>query len=256
MKCPKCNFDQPDRSTECAKCGIIFEKYLSRQKLLSNRIELQKSSNPQDVENKNKLTTIISLINELFFYDTTQVNPFYFGGRVAVFLVIFIWGWKFILSPIDPVYINRSFMHLINLPFHEAGHIIFRPFGQFLMMLGGSLMQLIVPLICCITLLAKTRDPFGASVSLWWLGESFMDLAPYINDARELKMILLGGVTGREVADYHDWEFILRKLGCLECDHILATIAYTIGVLIMLCSFIWGGYLLVNQRKNLLSRQP
>lgn len=29
-----------------------------------------------------------------------------------------------------------------------------------------------------------------------------MDIAVYINDARALKMILLGGVTGRELADY------------------------------------------------------
>jgi hypothetical protein len=99
--------------------------------------------------------------------------------------------------------------------------------------------------------LVKTKDTFGASIALWWLGESFMDLAPYINDARELKLMLIGGVTGREVVDYHDWEFILRKLGWLRYDHTLAHAANTLGIVLMLASFIWGGYLLWGQHKNL-----
>jgi hypothetical protein len=27
MKCPKCNFDHPDQTTECLACGLIFAKY-------------------------------------------------------------------------------------------------------------------------------------------------------------------------------------------------------------------------------------
>ncbi len=27
MKCPKCNFDHPDQTTECLVCGLIFAKY-------------------------------------------------------------------------------------------------------------------------------------------------------------------------------------------------------------------------------------
>ena len=39
MICPKCKYEQPQASLECVKCGIIFEKYLTRQKLLSeNRV--------------------------------------------------------------------------------------------------------------------------------------------------------------------------------------------------------------------------
>jgi len=50
-----------------------------------------------------------------------------------------------------------------------------------------------------------------------------MDIAPYINDARNQKLLLLGGLTGKE-ADYgyHDWEFILNEIGLLRFDHFLA----------------------------------
>jgi len=134
-----------------------------------------------------------------------EVNPFYLGGRVILFLVIFIWGWKFILTPMASNYAGTSFLHLVNLPFHEAGHIFFRLFGQWMTSLGGTLSQLLIPILCLLTFLIRYKNPFGASVALWWLAESMMDVAPYINDARNGQLMLLGGVTGRE-ADYgyHD----------------------------------------------------
>ena len=110
-----------------------------------------------------------------------------------------------------------------------------------------------MPLICCAVLLFKTRDTFGASVASWWFGENFMDIAPYINDARALELMLLGGVTGKDVIDYHDWEYLLRKLGWLQYDHTLASLSYSIGIILMLGTFVWGGYLLFKQFQNLKS---
>jgi len=250
MICPKCKGEQPDENLECSQCGIIFEKYFSRQKALSDKRDVETiARRPSESEEESVFS--LRYLKELLLYVSSPVNPFYFGGRVLAFLIIFIWGWKFILTPMESNYVGRSFMHLINLPFHEAGHVLFRPFGQFIMMLGGSLGQLLMPLTCFVVFVIKTKDTFGASIAIWWTGESFMDLAPYINDARELKLMLIGGVTGREVADYHDWEFILRKLGWLRYDHTLAHMANSLGIILMLASFAWGGYLLFRQYKNL-----
>jgi hypothetical protein len=118
--------------------------------------------------------------------------------------------------------------------------------------LGGTLGQLLIPLICLLVFLIKYENTFGASVSLWWLGESLMDIAPYINDARSQELVLLGGITGRE-ADYgtHDWEFILNEIGWLRYDHTLACMAHYFGIVLMLLSFGWAGYLLLKQYRNL-----
>jgi hypothetical protein len=76
-----------------------------------------------------------------------------------------------------------------------------------------------------------------------------MDLAPYINDARDLELILLGGVTGKET-DGHDWNNILTTLNLLEWDHRLAHLTYNIGILLMLASLAWGGRLLFRHYRR------
>ena len=42
---------------------------------------------------------------------------------------------------------NGSFLDIVDLPIHETGHLLFRIFGEFMMIAGGSLFQVIVPLI-------------------------------------------------------------------------------------------------------------
>ena len=73
---------------------------------------------------------------------------------------------------------------------------------------GGSLTQVLVPVICGVAFLTTSPSPFGAAVMGWWAGENLMDVAVYINDARSLTLTLLGGHTGAEV-EGHDWEQIL-----------------------------------------------
>ncbi len=137
-------------------------------------------------------------------------------------------------------------MHLVHLPFHEAGHILFLPFGRFLMSLGGSLTQVLVPLVCLGTFLVKTRDTFGAAVALWWAGQSLMDVAPYIADARALRIVLLGGHTGAEV-EGHDWEAILSTLGWLRYDILLGRLANLLGIVVMLVALAWGASVVARQ---------
>jgi hypothetical protein len=178
------------------------------------------------------------------------VNPFYFAGRCLLFLLLTAWGWRFMTASVESNYAGESFLHLVNLPFHEAGHVFFAPFGRFMMVFGGTLGQLLMPLICAGTFLLKTRDAFAASVALWWTAENFMDIAPYINDARALELILLGGVTGQEV-EGHDWEYLLGSLGWLRYDHTLAHLAQWVGIALMIAALLWGGTLLLKQYQNI-----
>lgn len=240
LSCPKCHAEQPGAVPECVRCGIIFAKYRPLPvRPVAQPLARSFTESPWFRVAKRWLIESDTTSDSLTFY-----------GRAVVFLALLWWGWAFIVTPLETNYTGESSLHLINLPFHEAGHVLFMPFGRFMTILGGSLAQVLMPLVCLGTFLVKTRDPFGASVALWWTAESVMDLAPYINDARALDLMLLGGVTGKET-DGHDWNNILTMLGWLEYDHRLAHLAHNFGIVLMLASFVWGGVILWRHHRRL-----
>ncbi|MBX3302293.1 MAG: hypothetical protein KF693_08755 [Nitrospira sp.] len=238
--CPKCHAERLDEATECVRCGIIFAKYRPGMARIPVSPPSSSGAHPR---------WLLTAKEWLIESDTT-VDSMTFYGRTAVFVAMVWWGWTFIVTPLETNSTGESFLHLINLSFHEAGHVIFIPFGRFMTILGGTLGQILMPMICLGTFLIKTRDPFGASVALWWMAESLMDIAPYINDARALDLMLIGGVTGKET-DGHDWNNILTMLNLLEWDHRLAHLTYNIGILLMLGSFLWGGAVLLRHYRRL-----
>ncbi len=237
--CPRCHAERvPAGGLECMQCGVIFAKY----RPLALRRE------PPPVRSFGETAWVLYARRWLIESDTTtDATTFY--GRAFVLLILASWGTVFMVTPLEENYAGESFLHLINLPFHEAGHLLFLPFGRFMTILGGSLGQILMPVICLVTFLVRTHDPFGASVALWWTAESLMDLAPYINDARALELVLLGGVTGKET-DGHDWNNLLTMMGWLDYDHRLAQMTHRLGVVVMLTSLVWGGLLLVRHHRR------
>jgi len=123
--------------------------------------------------------------------------------------------------------------------------------GQFMTSLGGTLGQLLVPLICLCALLFKTRDTFGSAICLWWFGENFLDIAPYINDARAGALPLVGGNFGHSsLYGFHDWEYLLTETGLLRFDHLLAKAAHVFGSMVMTVAVVWAGYVLLLQYRR------
>lgn len=233
MICPKCGEQQADDAVACEACGIVFSKfarYLQKQEQLAEHKRQALESLP-----------IPQADHDLVFY-----------GRAAVLLLIVWFSWRLIPAPLSANAAGESFLHLINLPFHEAGHIVFRPFGALITSMGGSLGQLLMPLVCLFVLWFKTHDAFGAGVCGWWFGENLLDIAPYIDDARSLSLPLLGGNFGDSSPyGFHDWEFILSETGLLRFDHALAIAAQWIASLIMLAALAWCAYWLWKQHCHL-----
>jgi len=165
-------------------------------------------------------------------------------GRVVLLLLLIRWTWQFLSQPMRQDVIGASFLHLISIPFHEAGHIIFSPFGDLMTALGGSLAQVLVPIVCMIAFLTTSPNLFGAAVTAWWAGENLLDVALYIDDARSLSLVLIGGHTGAEV-EGHDWERILTLTGSLHRDHQLAGIVQAVGIVTMIAALLWGSFLTI-----------
>lgn len=194
---------------------------------------------------------------DLLFSTDPDITHSALVGRIIAYLFFFIWGWNFILAPQEIKYgsdieaFAGSYMHTIDVWPHSFGHSLFSSSGRFAYALGGNLVQLAVPLICMCALLIKERNAFGASFALWWLAQNFMDIAPYINDARAGFLRLLAAESGLGCATDADWKNILKPLGLLRFDHSLAHLSYNFGILLMILAFTWGGYVLYLQYKNL-----
>ena len=257
MQCPKCGVDQPDGGILCIRCGIVFEKYYKYHPRPGDAPAAR--PDPRAVTSAAQRRADPEMqrpgLRELLLPATLRGAWPSLAGRALLWIVLTWWGLSLISSSVASGAAGESFLHLVNLPFHEFGHLLFRPFGELMTALGGTLGQLLMPAICLGVLLVRTQDPFGASVALWWLGENFLDIAPYINDARAGELPLLGGNTGQSAPyGFHDWQFILGETGLLHLDQSLARGSHFIGSLIMLAALAWGAVLLWRHLRQLQHR--
>lgn len=154
---------------------------------------------------------------------------------------IILWIWILIYSTqFYTIGINTSVMdawiHLPNLIFHEAGHVVFMPFGELMMILGGSLMQVIVPGTILYVFMMREYDPYAASIAFWWLGQNLTDVALYISDASARSLPLIGGMS----EEAHDWGNILTMTWLLRYDSLLWNIAHSIWLICMTLALLWG----------------
>ena len=245
MQCPKCGAEQRPDNGICDRCGIVFEKYYKyHPRPVGSEQPPEPAPRPRAGVRGQRASGAAGR-GTLFLPEAQGGDWLVLSARALLWALLLAWGLSLMFASVSSNRAGESFLHLINLPFHEFGHILFRPFGRYMTSLGGTLGQLLVPAICAGVLLLQTRDPFGASVALWWLGENFLDIAPYINDARAGELPLVGGNFGHSAPyGFHDWEYLLGETGLLHLDHGLARGSHLLGSLIMFLALAWGIWLL------------
>ena len=128
--------------------------------------------------------------------------------------------------------VMSSWLHGVSLAIHEAGHyFIFALAPEFLMILGGSLTQCVLPLLFVFQFW-RTNQQFAVFATLFWVGYNVLDTAVYVADARAMQLPLLGGEN-----TIHDWNYLLDALNLLAADEFIAGIFWVIGSFCMLLSF-------------------
>ena len=151
-------------------------------------------------------------------------------GRGLGLVILLALAWKVLAAGLTlPGGGALGFLHGVNLVFHEAGHVIFGFFGEFVAVLGGSLNQVLIPAIATIAFL-RTRQRASAAVSLFWTGQSLTDVAIYAADGRARALPLLAeGLI-------HDWHYILGRLGLLGSAETVGRLLFAAGALTMLAA--------------------
>ncbi|MEM8712858.1 MAG: hypothetical protein AAGG01_18050 [Planctomycetota bacterium] len=249
MKCPSCSYVRQEHDTHvvagiCPSCGIAYAKYRPPDAAPEQTPDAPEPERAQLIDADEDPGTFRERLAETFLYVPDEVDRTAFWGRVALYAVFVLWGSSFILGGVDWESIGGSFLHNVNLPFHEFGHVLFGFFGTFMGILGGSLFQVLMPLIALVSFTVQMRDNFAASIMLWWCGQNMIDVSPYIADApyRNLPLILGMG------EDAHDWWNLLGMLGMLEQADEIANAVFFCGCVTMLLSFAWGALILRRQQ--------
>lgn len=150
------------------------------------------------------------------------------GILLLYFLSIAIWP------------MEGSFLDLVDLPIHETGHLLFRPFGEFMMVAGGSIFQIVVPAIF-VGYFVWNEKYYSAGIVLFWVGQSFINVYVYANDALVMQLMLTSGMTGNE-GGFHDWNYLLSQTGLLKFHNAVANFIRFLGTLTILAAGIVSAF--------------
>ena len=224
MICPKCQLEQPDVNT-CTHCGVIFSKYqayLDRQNKSYDEINIE-----SDLTNKTP---------NRFACLNYPWKPVAMPTFIFLSLQFFLHGVFFPKTKqIEDWSLFTGLIHNVNLVFHEAGHVLFGSFGNnTLMVLGGSLNQLLIPFITFAAFYYK-RDRAGAAFALLWFFGNFIDESIYMADGRFLKLPLIGGL-GLEA---HEWRNLFNQFDLWGIDQMLSNMVFYLGWAGLFLAWVW-----------------
>jgi len=156
-----------------------------------------------------------------------RANPF----KAGFIVIVGIYG---IICAVSPS--TYRFLDRVDLVFHEAGHVIFGFFGDFIGILGGSIMQVLIPAIVVVYFFFH-RQPYSAAVTLFWVAQSLFNVSVYVKDARARALPLLG-----DDISAHDWHNILGRLHLLNWDQPIGNLVYLLGLFVLAASILGGLY--------------
>jgi len=119
----------------------------------------------------------------------------------------------------------------VNLLIHEGGHFFFSWFGNTIMILGGTLGELLVPLLCAFYFFWQ-RETAGFAFCVFWFFENFPYIGAYMADARSASLPLVG-------SEESDWTILFTQWGLLAQDQKIGATMRALGYLGMLVTMGW-----------------
>ena len=134
-----------------------------------------------------------------------------------------------------PLYLIDMLVETTTLWIHEAGHVYWSIGGTTLAVLGGTLNEVLFPIV--LFGYSYWMKAFGfCAISTFWLGKNCFGISIYMADARARELPLFGG------AGTHDWEYLFGKLGLLEFDTTVSMFVYLVGLVLCVLSLGYFAY--------------
>lgn len=150
-------------------------------------------------------------------------------SRLIGSAILFIFITYFSINLIFRDFYRIILLDDLNLLIHEAGHLVFNPFGYLIGLFGGTIMQILIPAVFLIYF-CKNKDYLGTAFSVFWIGENFINISTYIKDAKFQELSLVGG-------GIHDWNAILTSLNLLESYKLIGDMIFILGLIFLIAAF-------------------
>jgi hypothetical protein len=125
---------------------------------------------------------------------------------------------------------------LVFVPIHEGGHLLFRFFGEWISVAGGTFLQFFVPFSLA-TYFAFRRQAPGLAFCAFFFFEQLLPTATYMADARAQELSLLTVGDSEDVV--HDWFYLFSHAGLLDHDTQIASVARVAGWMGMFATVAW-----------------
>ena len=119
-------------------------------------------------------------------------------------------------------------LSLVDLGFHELGHLVTYVFSDTITAVMGSVTQVAVPLGLAAYFAWVRSDRIATSVCLTWAATSARNVSEYVRDAPFERLELIGGD--------HDWAFLLA--GNLDRAAPLADLVARFGFVLLVGAFV------------------
>ena len=129
-----------------------------------------------------------------------------------------------------------SWFDLVFIPIHEGGHLLFRFFGEWIMVAGGTFLQLFVPFALAAYFAFRRQLP-GTAFCAFFLFEQLLPVGIYMADARSQSLPLVT-VGDPELAE-HDWFYLFSHAHMLDHDVQIGASVRVLGWLGMLATVAW-----------------
>jgi hypothetical protein len=137
-----------------------------------------------------------------------------------------------LFDAIEIISMPNTLLSFLFIWVHEAGHVYFNWGWDVLHAFGGTLNEIIFPLLPAYYCYIK-KYKFLCSLFIFWLGHNFFGIGVYMADSRARKEIMFGD--GSEI---HDWEFLLNKFNIINYDVTLGNTVWAIGWIFVALSII------------------
>ena len=148
-------------------------------------------------------------------------------ARLGLTIALGLYGLFLLLRPG-----HFGWLDAVDVAIHETGHLVFSPLGELPHVLGGTLLQLIMP-SAFVWYFARRGDQHAASVALWWVAQNLWNVSVYVGDARRQELPLVGG-------GEHDWAYLLEAAGLLERDQLVGGMVRLAGAVVFGLATLWG----------------